>query len=244
MKKFGEIKSKLLKKLNESYSENKRDDMKGILKSITKNKDFKEMYLFYEDVESKYLRDTDLANQYVQKVYHMLREQSKKLSEFNKELDERLGNVDVEVNNVYKILDILSESESLHNIDKIFIAMDELVQHLRTPKTTIEESTTVVKNENLLNAVLTNNFNVLFNESLDKQQKKELLNILSLSNDELTNRFTNLKESIESTIENLITEDTNTDLKDKLTKVLEETSLMDVNKYNYYKLTQLKDGLI
>ena len=244
MRKFGELKSKLLKKLNESYSEKKRDDIKDVLKSIVKNKDFKEMYLFYEDVEGKTLSDIELARQYVNEIAIMIKDKSKKLSDFNRSLEKKLGDVITEVNDVYESLDVLAEEDTLSNIDKKLIAKNKLVNHLRSNKNFIEKTTTIVENENLLNAVLTNNFNILFTESLDKQQKKELLNILSLSNDELINRFTILKEDIESTIGNLITEDTNTDLKDKLTKVLEEASLMDVNKYNYYKLTQLKDGLI
>jgi hypothetical protein len=56
MKNFGTLKSKILVKLTEAYENKNMSEVKDILKSI-KNKKFGELYLFYEDVESKYYFD-------------------------------------------------------------------------------------------------------------------------------------------------------------------------------------------
>ena len=53
MNKFGELKNKMLTKLTESYTKENKTEVKDILKTIKENKDFKEMYLFYEEIESK-----------------------------------------------------------------------------------------------------------------------------------------------------------------------------------------------
>ena len=55
MAKVGVIKSKLLKKLTETYSTDNKVEMKNILKLVKENKDFKDLYLFYEEMENKYI---------------------------------------------------------------------------------------------------------------------------------------------------------------------------------------------
>ncbi len=76
-------------------------------------------------------------------------------------------------NEIYSSLDILIENDKLSNIEKKVIAKKKLVEHLTTKKE-IKESkdSTLIPNENLLNAVLTNNFNVLYSNTLSEQQKK------------------------------------------------------------------------
>ena len=66
----------------------------------------------------------------------------------------------------HQILDILIEKDSLSNIEKKVNAKKKLVSHLTTKKE-IKESkdSTLILNENLLNAVLTNNFNVLYSNT-------------------------------------------------------------------------------
>jgi len=252
MNKFGELKSKILKKLNESYTEKNRDEMKEILKSIMKNKDFKEMYLFYEEIENKFIEDKEMAAEYVDILSQMLKPKLDNIKEFTNSLGKKIGNIVIEKNNIYNSLDLLIEEETLSNIDKKIMAKKDLINHLTTKKEIVEENvSTIIQNEILLNAVLANNFNILFNESLDKEQKKELSKILSLSNEDLIIKFTELKENIELNAEKLLTEEEfNIDqdqykkLKTKLDDVLSEVSIMEINKLNYYRLTQLKDGML
>lgn len=62
MSKIGVLKTKILKKLTESYSNQNKSEMKDILKTIKENKDFKELYLFYEEIEDKYFEDKEVRN--------------------------------------------------------------------------------------------------------------------------------------------------------------------------------------
>ena len=66
MNKFGELKNKMLTKLTESYTKENKTEVKDILKTIKENKDFKEMYLFYEEIENKYIEDKETAKLYVE----------------------------------------------------------------------------------------------------------------------------------------------------------------------------------
>ena len=66
MNKFGAIKTKLLSKLTESYAKENKAEIKDILTTIKENKEFKEMYLFYEEIENKYIDDKETAKLYVE----------------------------------------------------------------------------------------------------------------------------------------------------------------------------------
>jgi len=244
MNSFGRIKTKILGKLTESYSTNNKLEMKDILKTIKENKDFKEMYLFYEEIENKYFEDKEIAKLYVEEFNSILKSKSEKIKTFCETLNEKLGDFEINENEIYTSLDQLMEEDTLSNIDKKVIAKKKLVEHLTTRKEIKEsEKTTHTTNENLLHAVLANNFNILYNNTLSESQKNELKSILSLSNEDLNLKTTELRESILNTVDDLLSESKEDDFSKKLNDVKKEVNNMSTSKYNYYKLLQLKDGL-
>jgi hypothetical protein len=244
MNKFGIIKSKLLTKLTESYANENKAEIKDILTTIKENKDFKEMYLFYEEIENKYIDDKETAQLFVEGVINILKQQMGELSNFCTSLNKMINVESINENEIYNSLDVLTENDTLSNIEKKVKAKKKLVEHLTTKKE-IKESkdSTLIPNENLLNAVLTNNFNVLYSNTLSEQQKEELKNILSLSHEDVLTKTTELKESIISQVSTLISESNETDLSTKLKKVKDEVNEMFPSKLNYYRLTELKNGL-
>jgi len=244
MNKFGLIKSKLLTKLTESYANENKAEIKDILTTIKENKDFKEMYLFYEEIENKYIDDKETAQLFVEGVINILKQQMGELSNFCTSLNKMINVESINENEIYNSLDVLTENDSLSNIEKKVKAKKKLVEHLTTKKE-IKESkdSTLIPNENLLNAVLTNNFNVLYSNTLSEQQKEELKNILSLSHEDILTKTTELKESIINQVSTLISESNETDLSTKLKKVKDEVNEMFPSKLNYYRLTELRNGL-
>ena len=245
MNKFGVLKTKILKKLTESYSNKNKGEVKDILNTIKENKDFKEMYLFYEEIENKYFDDKEIAKLYVEEIQSVLKDKSDKIASFSKDLNTKLKDVEINENELYSNLDLLVQSENLSNIDKKIIAKKKLVEHLTTKKEIVKkEETQLVENENLLYAVLANNFNVLYNNSLNESQKKELQGILSLSDEDLEVRIGDLKESILGQVGSILSESKDGDLTGKLTKVKDEVNEMKSSKFNYYRLVQLKNGLV
>ena len=245
MNNFGKIKTKILRKLMESYSSKNKSEMKSILKIIKENKEFKEMYLFYEEIEEKYFEDKEVAKLYVEELNNILKHKSKNIYEFCKTLNEKLGEDDIEENELYSTIDQLLEDDNLGNLDKKIIAKKKLIEHLTTKKEIKEskENSTYTANENLLHAVLANNFNVLYNNNLSEEQKKELKTILSLTEEDLKNKTNELKESILNKVSTLLNESNDEELNIKLTKVEDEVKEMSLTKYNYFRLTQLNDGL-
>jgi hypothetical protein len=247
MNKFGVIKTKLLNKLTESYAKENKVEIKNILTTIKENKDFKEMYLFYEEIENKFIEDKETAKLYVEGLNTYFGQPIGNWSNLNvfcESLNKRLGNEEVTTNDLYESLDILSEKDSLSNIEKKVIAKKKLVEHLITKKEITEsKETTLIPNETLLNAVLANNFNVLYSNTLSESQKEELKNILSMSHDELISKSNELSESIIGQVSTLISESNETDLSTKLKAVKDEVTQMYPSRYNYYRLNELKNGL-
>lgn len=245
MNNFGKIKSKLLKKITEAYEQGElKNNTKNLIKVVKKNKDFKEMYMFYEEIENKYFDDKEVARLYVEEIGNILKQKATKVEKFCEVVNMSVHGTQIDENELYDSIDQLLEEDSLKNIDKKVIAKKKLVEHLTTKKEIKEsEQGTFTSNENLLHAVLANNFNVLYTNNLNEEQKEELKNILSISNEDLVSKTTELKESIINKVGSLLSESNDTDLTSKLNKVKDEVQEMDLSKYNYYRLTQLKNGL-
>ena len=205
------------------------------------------MYLFYEEIENKYIEDKETAKLYVEGLNTYFGQPIgnwDSLNMFCESLNTKLGEVEIETKELYESLDMLSEKDSLSNIEKKVIAKKKLVEHLTTKKE-IKESkdSTIVPNETLLQAVLTNNFNVLYSNTLSESQKEELKTILSITHDDLIIKSNELQESIINQVSTLLNESNDTELTTKLNKVKDEVSKMTTSKYNYYRLTELKNGL-
>ena len=245
MNKFGELKTKMLTKLTESYTKENKTEVKDILKTIKENKNFKEMYLFYEEIENKYIEDKETAKLYVEGVSTMLNQESNDLTTFCESLNKKLGDIEITTNELYESLDQLMVKDSLSNIENKVIAKKKLVNHLITKKEVNESKQSVYsQNENLLHAVLANNFNVLYSNTLSESQQEVLKTILSIPNEELDSKTIELKESIKNQVNSLLNEAVADDeMSSKLNKVKSEVEEMKTSRYNYYRLTELKNGL-
>jgi hypothetical protein len=244
MNKFGQIKSKLLSKLTESYKKEDKNEMKNILSFLKENKEITELYLLYENIENKYFQDKEIANYYVEELSKSLKGKSKSLSDKLKKLNESIGDVETKYLSVYDHIDSLLEEDSLLNIETKVVSKKELVNYLTTKKEVNEsKETSYSENEKLLHSVLANNFNVLYSNTLNEEQKSELKNIISLNDEEVQVKTKELKENILNKVKNLISESSDDDLKNKLNKVVDEVNSTTPSKYNFYKLKELENGL-
>ena len=245
MNNFGKIKSKILKKLTEAYAENTlKQNTKNLFKVIKKNKDFKEMYLFYEEIENKYFEDRDTAKIYVEELSLILKQKASKINAFCEVINMSVYDTQIDENQLYDSIDQLLEEDNLTNIEKKVIAKKKLVEHLTTKKQVQEKTKeTYTVNENLLHAVLANNFNILYESSLNDEQKETLKSIISLSDEDVKNKVGEIKESLYNKVNTLLSESTDNSFKDKLTDVKKEMDGMSPTKYNYYRLKELQNGL-
>lgn len=244
MNKFGTAKSKVLQKITDAYINGKKDEVKNTLKLMTENKEFLNLYLFYEEVENKNIEDKEYAELFIEEIAPILKKQMAKVSSFCKSLDKKLGDVNVTENELYSNLDVLAENDTLKNVDKKIKAKKKLLEHLLVKKE-ISEPTSIklIENTILLNTVLSNNFNILYSNTLNEEEKKELSEILSISDKDLNANFKTLQEEVTEKMNNLIKEETKPELIEKLSSANHEAGQMKPSKFNYYKLLQLKNGI-
>lgn len=238
---FGTIKSKVVKQLTESYISKNKSDIKEIINIIKKDKEFKDLFLFYEDIENKFFEDEDTAKLYVEQVSIMLKDKSKLVENTCNALSLKLENVIIEENKVYDALDQLLDIDSLKNIDKKVVSKKKIVEVITTKKKKqeIEESVEFTDNEKLLHTLLSNNFNAYYDVALNEEEKTELKTILSLSEEELTTKVTEIKETIYNKINGLIVESKDDVLLKKLNEVKKQVSDTEISKYSFYSLKNL-----
>jgi hypothetical protein len=245
MANFGKAKNKILGLMVRSYGKKNKDEVKNVLKLISNNKDFKELYVLYEEIENKFFEDKEVAKLYVEELSNVLKDKSASISGVCKVIIDKYKENDIQENSLYNSLDLLTEKDSLLNLDKKILAKKTILEHLTTKKSITEEKLDkFTYNANFLHAIMANNFNTSFNNQLNEEEKKELKKILSYSDTELKNKTKKLKQSINEQIEKLLNEnDANKDLQLKLKDVSKEVNEMDISKYNLYKLQELKNGL-
>lgn len=243
MDNFGTVKTKVLHNLTEAYAKGDKKTVQKILKLLKENKEFKELYLFYEEVEKMYIDDKKLAEEYVKNVEQLLKERVKSVQKHTKTINKELKDGDVVEVDLYKNLDVLSEEDTLKNVDKKIFGRKQLIEHLTTKKDLNESTRVYTSNENLLHVVLASKFNEDFEKNLTENEKVELKKLLSISNEELDAEFKSVKEDVNDKVGRLISEENNVELQEKLRSVLQEANRMKPTKYNYHKLQQLRNGL-
>ena len=115
---FGILKENVLNKLEKTYNDNGetvfKKEFNQYIKTIKENKDFKEMYLFYEEIEGKYIEDKETAKLYVEGLNTYFGQPMGNWNDLNvfcESLHNKLGNVEVKINELYESLDILSERD-------------------------------------------------------------------------------------------------------------------------------------
>jgi hypothetical protein len=244
MNKFGVLKTKIVTKLTESYATGNMSEFKDIFNTVKKNRDFRDLYLFYEELENKTLPDKETAKQYIEEMIALLKPKLISANGISSRLNKKVSGVEINENEIYNTIDQLLENDSLFNIDKKLMAKNKLVEHLISKKEQVTDPdiTKTTVNESLLNAVLVGNFNVLYNQTLTESDKLELNTILTLNDTDLEVAFIELKENVQTTIGKLIAEDTGSDeLKSRLLETSKELNGMKPTKLNYYRLKELKN---
>jgi hypothetical protein len=238
--KFGKLKSAYLEKMLESYKNDDKKTLKELMNKIYENKDFRELYLLYEDIENKEIKDKEVAEYYVNELSKFLKEKRSNLTKIKESLIDEIH----EYNDVYKNLDTLSEEDSIFNIQEKFTAKKNLIEHLMKEKNKEEKLIeSYTQNEKLLASILTNNFNVLYNSTMNENEKEKLKEILSLTTEDITNKIVEIKNEVLNKVEKLLSESVNTELTEKLNTVRNEVLNTSPSRFNYYKLLELKNGL-
>jgi hypothetical protein len=243
--KFGKLKCKILSVLSEEYKNNNKENIGKILKLIKEDKNFKELYLFYEDFEKLSIKS---PKQYLDNLKDVLDKKFELVTETSDKIEKLLPkNIDYEYNSIYEGLDLLAIKFDLNNIVKKNESIELLENHLISEKEEIIEEGEInfTTNEKLLKTILVNNFNILYENNLDETEKKLFREIISINESDLNNNFNLLKEEILKKLDEIILENNDKVLNEKIKEVKDEVLLnSEVNKLNYLKLKDLSNEII
>lgn len=239
---FGHIKNKILVKLTESYGTKEfKSNLNKYFKPIMKNNTLKEMYSLYEEIETLTFDDKETAQLYVEELSKVLRERCERISDELNKINETLIDVHNDDVMLYEWLDSLSAPDKLGNISSKITAKKNLIEHLLSDKTSDDLKVDKGVNENLLNSVLVNNFNVSYDKTLSEDEKNKLKTILEMTQEDLTIKFNELKETVENKLNTLVESDKEFGI--KADQVRSEVNKMELNRYNLFRLEDLSEGL-
>jgi hypothetical protein len=243
--KFNNFKNRVFSTILESYLNNDKNKIKEIVKILKSDKDLKDVFLFYESIENKNVPKNIDINDYVETISNELPKKYSKLknkiSQIEKHLNENKTNNE---SLICENLDIILNNDgSLNKLGDVVLAKNNLKNYLRENTDNPENIETFVSNQKALNTVLTNNFNLQFESVLSDDDKKYLQEIVNLNGKELNTKYNSLKEDVLSKINNLLNEENDNDLKEKLVLVKDEINENKISKLNLYRLIELNNSI-
>jgi hypothetical protein len=229
---FGQIKSIIEKNLVESY--NKPTTFKQTLRefkhNVLDNKNFAKLYSLYDDLTSpKGLKESE-AKEYLEEGINVIKHILEKT---------QLPKKGSDVENLYEDLD------NLIYFNKIDI-QERIDSRKRILKTLISESHKTNKVVSLPLKSMVSIANQTINsylESLDETTKKEVFHVLASKTDDLEKEYTNLKESTISKLSSLYEEQSEGDMKTKISETIEKIQSELFDQVNYVRLKQLEESL-
>jgi hypothetical protein len=224
---FGQIKSIIEKNLVESY--NKPTSFKQTLRefkhNVLENKNFAKLYSLYDDLLSpKGLRE--YLDEGIEVIRHILK---------TTQLPKKGG----DVVNVYEDLDNLVYYTKI-NIQERLESRKNILKALMTETSKKRESVNIpIKSMvNIANQTIQN-----YLTSLDETTKKEVFHILASKSDDLEKEYTNLKDSTISKLNSLYEEQSESEMKTRISETIEKIQLEDFDQVNYIRLKQLEESL-
>ncbi len=144
-----------------------------------------------------------------------------------------------EVNNNYSDIDTLVYTKKI-GISERIKAKKNIIETLKGNKNSIKESinipvTSMVK---IANQTLRN-----YIETMDENSKKEFFQIVSEDNKNLENRFEELKNSAISKLQNILENESESDVKTKINETIDKLKEEKFDQLNFLKLKNLEGSL-
>lgn len=235
---IGELKSKIEKKLFESYiRKNFSEDIKIFKKLVLENKNINKLFFLYDELSDKKGFQNEIADSFINECIVLYENTMNKINRGDlKTLFFWVKNTKTENN--YKEIDNLFSNNIL-----------ELEKKVKSRKSISENLTNKIDiKKDFINIPLKTSISIsnkIMSEYIDKlneEEKKELKNILIHENNELLKEFLELKkegvEKLKSLKDGSDKETTN-----KINETIEKINSESYTKPNYYKLKLLVSNL-
>jgi len=230
---FGQIKSLIEKNLLESYK-NEADFKKSLREfkhNVLNNKSISKVYNLYDQLSTPQGLTESEAKEFLDEGVNLLQRILPSIK-MPKSLEE-------EVNNNYSDIDTLVYTKKI-GISERIKAKKNIIETLKGNKNSIKESinipvTSMVK---IANQTLRN-----YIETMDENSKKEFFQIVSEDNKNLENRFEELKTSAISKLQNILENESESDVKTKINETIDKLKEEKFDQLNFLKLKNLEGSL-
>ena len=242
MNTFGTIKTKIEKASIGLYGKPEFKTYMSQLKTmVLENKDLSELYYIYDDLSKKKGLSNDIATDYINESI----EYSQILIENNerslKNVDEWISSIVKKSVNNYKDIDVTIYNKSIKNLETVLESKKRIINTIIS-----EDKLKIKESINLPLKTMLRVANDRLNKELSnisESEKKELIELSSLSDKDIILEINTLKKNVISNLRTSLNESKENDLKDTIENTIKKISESKYDKYNLYKLRKLNQGL-
>ena len=242
MTSFGLIKTKIEKKLSESYQNGTfKTEFSRFKKLVLENKNITKLFFLYDELNSKKGLKKDIVDDYINECIKIYENTINKISP--KELTKLQLWVEsnkINSENKFSQIDNLLSSNILTLESKIE-SRNVIKENLQ--KTEIKQSKEIINLPistmvQMANKTIENHI-----KELNESEKKELIQLLSQDDKTLNEEFNKLQESVISKLNTLKESTEDNSIKTKIEETLSKVSQEKYDKLNFFKLKNLSENL-
>lgn len=237
MVKFGLIKSKIEKHLTDSYQRGSfKYEMKNFKTKVLENKNISKAFHLYNELSDCKNLNESTAKDFVDECIRIYESLDLKKSEIDL-VNKWLSNVVCENN--YKDIDQILSKNVLNVIEKVQ-SKNRIVETLMSSPKKIDPVAKIPVSSML------NIANKTFSEfisKLDESEKKELLSIISLTDEDLNTSFIELQEKSIKKLEGMIITENDEELNNRISETIENIKNQKSDKISFFKLKNLYNSI-
>ncbi len=214
-----------------------------LMRALKENKQTREFFVLYSQVENKNFENKSLAEEYLNQVIKTLKGKRKNLKTtyVNKTLNKFRTYISESHNKIYNDLDLLIFNENVNRIEEVLESKKELINYLtRPPKLQIKESG--VPNSLLIN-IAARKFNEKF-DILSNEEKKKFKDLYSQNSHDLHEEYEKNIKEITTKIDNLIDKTSDDNLISKLKETQHKINEGRYSKKSLFKIKEFNATLL
>jgi hypothetical protein len=238
MTSFGLIKTKIEKRLSESYQNGTfKSEFSRFKKLVLENKKIsKVLFLYNELIDNKNLSESN-AKEFVSECMNSYNTINLKNSDL-KLLENWLKNTTCK--NKYSDIDTIFSNDVLKLVEKVE-SKNRIVEGLK--QSPIQETKSQINIPIKSMVQIANKTFSKHIEGLNESDKKELMGVLTISENELKDSFNKLKENTIEKLNLLKQNESDSEIKSKVDETISKIQNENVDRLNYFKLKKLNETI-